>query len=72
MKQPLNNALTAKQRLAVSRHALKEIANEPIWGSFLRWCIRRCVSKLDRQGALEKPLCAKWRLNPEASGHILS
>lgn len=59
MKQPLNNALTAKQRLAVSRHALKDIASEPILVGFLRWCIRRSVSKLDRQDALEKKLGAK-------------
>lgn len=41
-RQPATE-LTAKQRLALSRHALALAMSEPLWADLLRAGIRRCL-----------------------------
>lgn len=44
---PGPQALTAKQRLAVSRQLLCTTAREPLWASLVRLYIRRSLEKIE-------------------------
>lgn len=64
-------ALTAKQRLAVSRQSLVVTVNEPLWASLARWCIRRCVVQLEQRNLELTRLSATARPNPATNGRTL-
>lgn len=69
---PLNDGLSAKERLALSRLSLAVTASEPLWASLARWCIRRCVLQLEQRDLDRVRLAVTERSNPVANGHTPS
>ena len=69
---PLTEALTAKQRLAVSRQTLVLKLDEPLWAGLLRGWIRRRVAKLELSKADPKQASVTSQSDREAGGRTLS
>lgn len=71
---PVKNVLTAKQRLAVSRHLLVAALEEPMWLSVVRWWADRGARHALRK--LVEHEHAQLQANAQSSratdGHTLS
>jgi hypothetical protein len=72
-KIPLvKNALTAKQRLAVSRHLLVVALEEPVWLSVVRWWANRGARHAQRKLAGREQLQVNAQSNQAAVGRTPS
>jgi hypothetical protein len=69
---PPSHDLTAKQRLALSRQALVQTLDEPLWAAVARGFIQRQVQKLDRSAAEDEQRKLKKQSGLAASGRIPS
>lgn len=64
--------LTAKQRLALSRQALVQTLDEPLWAAVTRGFIQRQVQKLEQRAAEDEQHKLKKQSDLAASGRIPS
>lgn len=69
---PPSHDLTAKQRLALSRQALVQTLDEPLWAAVARGFIQRQVQKLELRAAEDEQRKLKKQSDLAASGHIPS
>lgn len=69
---PINHDLTAKQRLALSRQALVQTLDEPLWAAVTRGFIQRQVQKLELRAAEDEQRKLKKQSDLAASGRIPS
>lgn len=74
MKKPLRvkNVLTAKQRLAVSRHLLVVALEEPVWLSVVQWWANRVARHAQRKLAGREQLQVNAQSNQATDGHTPS
>lgn len=74
MKKPprVKNVLTAKQRLAVSRHLLVVALEEPVWLSVVQWWANRGARHAQRKLAGREQLQVNAQSNQATDGHTPS
>lgn len=69
----VKNSNDARQRLALSRQALKQALKQPLWVSLIRCCIQHAVRHLERHTHEHvTQVRANAPLPQEANGHTLS
>lgn len=69
----VKNSNDARQRLALSRQALTQALEQPLWVSLIRCCMQHAVRHLERQTQEHvTQACTNAPLPQEANGHTLS